>query len=220
VKGSQIAVSIYKQGKGYEFTYEFMRRTRLDVLTPFSARLRRQVELSKCSTAYNTLLNGDGINSPAPVTYQAATWGGTSVVALEYKPLLTWLVTNAAQGTPISRVVGNADMYVQWLSLFTPTTGNIGAPDVLAAKGAPVLNAKINGLLAPVEFVLNFDAADGILLGFNYAETLTELVEQGSTLEEREQAIKTQRITMVRSECTGYSLNFADTRHVYSVPAA
>ena len=57
------------------------------------------------------------------------------------------------------------------------------------------------------------------LLGFIKAETLQELVEEGSQISESETYVRSQRIAYYRTETTGYKLVFGDTRSIYNVGA-
>ena len=51
---------------------------------------------------------------------------------------------------------------------------------------------------------------------FNRADTLEEIVESGSRIQEEERAVRSQVITYVKSENTGYGLVYGDTRWVYT----
>jgi hypothetical protein len=53
------------------------------------------------------------------------------------------------------------------------------------------------------------------LLGFSKGDTLEELVEAGSNIQETERAILSQTMTMVRTENTGYRLVYGDTRSIF-----
>lgn len=51
VKSSKTSVAMYKHGAGYKFTEEFMRRAKLDVISPFLAEVTQTLELSKTNHA-------------------------------------------------------------------------------------------------------------------------------------------------------------------------
>lgn len=218
---SQKAVTMYKMGGGYRTSYEFERRSRLDLLTPYAARMMRELELSKVGLATALLINGDTVNGAAPVVKQSDfdNKHGAGVATkgtIAYKNLLQWFVNRAKAGVPIDTVVGNWDAYLDWLFLFALPVANATTrtdAENLAATGfriggVPILNGQIN-------FVLSTTAPAGQLIGMRRAETLEQLTEAGSLINESERAIQTQSITYVKSEVTGFRLVFGDTREIY-----
>lgn len=223
IRSTENSIKIWKHGSGYQTTYEFSRRASLDMLTPYAARVQRQLERSKVAVATTVLVNGDGVHDAADVVKQSS-FGGTQSGKLEYKPLLKWLVSRAKAGVPVDTVMGNWDSYVEWLMLFlAPAVNAVASGEGLDTKTAaerlasvgvglqaslPVLNFNVN-------FVLSSSMADGQLLGFLKAETLEELIEANSTIAESEQSIRNQMITYVKTTSSGYKLNFGDTRQIY-----
>lgn len=217
------SVKIWKHGSGYETTYEFSRRASLDMLTPFAARVQRELDRSKVGVATMVMLNGDGVHAPAPVKKQAA-FGGTQSSKIEYKPLLKWLVDRAKAGVPVDMVVGNWDSYVEWLMLFmAPQVSKVAADEGVDTKTAAErlamvgvgIQASLPVLNFNVGFALSSTMPNGQLLGYTKAETLEELVEANSMIAESEASIRNQVITYVKTQSTGYKLAFGDTREVY-----
>lgn len=223
ITSSERSVRFYKHGGGYEFTYEFDRRSSIDILTPFIARINRRLELSKVRAATLMLINGDGINKPAEVVYQEDLMKEENSSAtntpnsINYNAFLKWLLNRAKAGTPVDTILGNYDTYLMWMLLFTPTLQSVSQAQAMAAAGGPSLNtAGIPGLFVPVNFAVSSAMPEKQMLGFIKNETLQELVEQGSQIQESEQAIRSQVITYVKSEVTGYKLIFGDTRSIYT----
>lgn len=221
IRMSETRVKMYKIGGGYRTSYEFSRRSRLDLLTPYAARMQRELDLSKVGLATSLLINGDTVNQPATVKFQYdynnLHGAGVSVPGqLSYKHLLQWFVDRAKAGVPIDTVVGNWDAYLDWLFLFAlPVAGASSRTDAenLASTGfriggVPLLQGQVN-------FVLSTTAPAGKLIGFRKAETLEQLTEAGSLISESERAIQTQSITYVKSEVSGFRLVFGDTREIY-----
>lgn len=221
IRTSQTRVTMYKIGGGYRTSYEFSRRSRLDLLTPYANRMQRELNLSKVGLATGLLINGDGVNAPARVINQSSFDGlhgaGTATAgSISYKHLLQWLVARARAGVPIDTVVGNWDAYLDWLFLFAlPTANSANRTDAenLAATGfriggVPILNGQVN-------FVLSTEVPNGQLIGMRKGETLEQLIEAGSLISESERAIQTQSITYVKSEVSGFRLVFGDTREIY-----
>ena len=225
ISTSEKRVKMYKIGGGYRTSYEFQRRSRLDLLTPYAARMMRELELSKVGLATELLVNGDTVN-PATVVKTQSSFNGTPGVPnatagrISYLHLLQWLVSRAKAGVPIDTVVGNWDSYIQWLFMFAlPTAGAATTTDAenLAATGfriggVPLLNGQIN-------FVLSTTAPAGQLIGIRRSETLEQLTEAGSLINESERAIQEQSITYVKSEVSGFRLVFGDTREIYNYNA-
>lgn len=218
IRTSQSSVGIFKHGSGVKTSYEFERRASLDIMTPFASRVARELELSKVRAAVSVLINGDGVNAAAPVE-SIVTFGGvdkdTTSVSGQYKAIARWLAKKAAAGTPIDTVVGNIDMYLELLFMFTPTlAGQRSEIEALVAKGGPGLNLNLPLLGGTATFALASSMPAHKILGFNKGETLEELVESGSSISENERSVTNQSITYVRSENSGFKLAYADTRFI------
>jgi hypothetical protein len=223
IRTTQNAVKFYKHGGGYRTSYEFSRRARLDMLTPYAARMNREMEMSKVGVATSLLINGDGVQAAAPVvaqsSYNAALGVNSTNNFISYKHLLAWLVARAQAGVPIDTVVGNWDAYLQWLLMFAVVDANAGKSDAekvaragFSMGGVPLVNGFVN-------FALSTTAPANRLIGYSKADTLEELVEAGSVISESETAIQNQSVTYVQTENTGYRLPFGDTRSIFNYGA-
>jgi hypothetical protein len=223
IQTSQLSVKFYKHGWGLRTSYEFQRRARLDLLTPYANRVARETEMSKVGEATSILINGDGVNAAAAVVTQSSLndtlVGNATNGILSYKHLLKWLVNRAKAGTPVDTVVGNWNAYIQWLMMFAvPTSANVrtDAENLAAAgfkvAGVPILNGQVN-------FALSSTMPDNQLLGMTKGETLEELIEAGSVISETERSITNQVINYVKTVNAGYRLVFADTREIFNFGA-
>ena len=227
IRTSEIAVRMYKHGSGYQMTYEFDRRAAIDIMAPYVNRINRRLELSKVAFATQVLINGDGAkgHGAAPVVNQSAMCAKAGVQnqqgKIVFEGLLAWLVDRAGNGAhaPIDTVVGNYDMYLQWMLMFTPTLQGISQAEAMAKHGGPAVTAALPGLFVPIKFALSSSMPAGKLLGMTKGETLEELVEAGSQISESERAVKNQTIVYVKTETTGYHLVFGDTRSIYDINA-
>lgn len=224
IRTSQNAVTFFKHGGGLRVSYEFARRARIDLLTPYNNRMARETQRSKVWTATDILINGDGVNAAAAVVDQSDvatdTTDTTAAGNISWQGLLKWLVNRAKVGTPVDTVLGNWDAYIQWLMMFAKPTGVNNRTDAenLAASGfqlggVPILQGRVN-------FALSSAMPDDQLMGFSQGDTIEELIEAGSTIDESERAIQNQSITYVKTENAGYKLNFADTREIYDFGSA
>jgi hypothetical protein len=218
IRTSGNTVGIWKHGMGYRTTYEFARRARIDLLTPYAARSQREIEISKVSVATSLLVNGDSVHAAAPEVNQSSFVSGTTNGAINRTALIMWLVSRAKLGLPIDTVVGNWDAYIQWLLLWMPTSSSVTAEADnvgragFALGGAPLLTGAVN-------FALSSTMTANKLVGYSKADTLEELVESGSMINESETSISNQTITYYKTENVGYRLVFGDTRSVYDFGA-
>lgn len=217
-------VKFYKFGGGFEFTYEFERRASLDIVTPYAARMQREVEIGQVAIATGLLVNGDGVSAAATVvsaaTLAAAMPSPPVTVAgrINWDVFLKWLVDRAKAGVPIDTVVGNYDVYLEWLRMFaTPTaTNGMSQGDLLRKAGVDVALTNPNFNLN-VKFALSSTAPAAKLIGFIQNETLEELVENGSDIEESTRAIENQKVRFVNTTNKGYRLVFGDTRSILNL---
>jgi hypothetical protein len=226
IRTSQQIVSMWKIGGGYKTSYEFTRRARLDLLTPYANRINRELERSKVALATSTLINGDGVNPAATVVNQSSFDTSVNIAStagkLNYQSLLAWLVSRAKLGVPVDTVVGNWDAYIQWLLMFAVPLANGGFPDVTAADnmaragfrmgGVPIMDGTVN-------FAISSTAPESQLIGITKGETLEELIEAGSLISEADRTPLNQTITYIKSEVSGYRLAYSDTRQVYNYAA-
>jgi len=215
IRTSETAVKMFKHGSAYRTSYEFSRRASLDILTPFAARVARQLEISKVAAATSVLINGDGVNAAAPLvamTTYGADFTGTLSLKDNYRALAKFLMTRAKAGNPVDTLIGNFDTFVELMFMFMPTLNNKDGADAAAmsAIGGPQLQLPIMG--GTVKFGFSSAMPADRLMAFSKGETLEELVEAGSSIAENERSVTNQALTYVRSEVTGYKLSFGDTR--------
>lgn len=224
IRTSETTVKIFKHGSAIRTSYEFNRRAALDIVTPYLNRIARELELSKVKAATSVLVNGDGVNGAAPVvlqnTFDAAT-GVTSIVnKLNFQGVLAWLVSRAKLGAPIDTVVMNWDTYLQWVLMFSVPQANNGPTQGESLQKSGV-NAQVSlqgvNLALVIKPVISSSAPANKLIGYSVGDTLEELVEAGSNIQETERAITTQTITVVKTENTGYRLVYGDTRSILSL---
>jgi len=219
IRGSQHSVRFYKFGGGYEWTYEFARRASLDIVAPYAQRLEREIEMGKVYVATQMLINGDAVHDPAPVT-SAKTLGGDIGAdyargSINWEIFLRWLVERARAGTPIDTVIGNWDMHFEWMRMFAKPALDAGVPQAEVLRAAGVNAAEANPRFNfNVNFQVSSSAPAEKLIGFSKADTLEELVETGSDIEESQRAIENQKVKYVKTKNNGYRLIFGDTRSI------
>lgn len=224
IRSTEKSVKFYKFGGGFSFTYEFERRASLDLITPYAARMQREVEIGQTAIATGLLVNGDGVSSAATVVNATDLISGMpnpptlTTGAMNWEVFLKWCLSRAQAGAPIDTVVGNYDMHLAWLRMFTIPTANSGATqmELLAKAGVqtalqnPRFNLNLN-------FAVSSTAPANKLVGFIKNETLEELVENGSDIEESVRSIENQTVKYVKTTNRGYRLVFGDTRSVLNL---
>jgi hypothetical protein len=221
IRTSEQSVRIYKHGGGLRYSYEFGRRARLDLMTPYFVRMLRETEMSKVAAATALLVNGDGVNAPAPVVKMSTLNSSATLGKIDRFALLKWLINRAKGGTPVDTVVGNYDSYLEWLMLLTmPVASNQGTTegDLLAKQGVQLGGIPL--LSAVANFSLSAEAPEGQLIGLSKGDTMEELIEAGSDIEESERSIANQSVTVVKTTNAGYKMNFGDTRSIFDFKTA
>lgn len=221
IRTSEQTVRMWKHGSGIRTSYEFDRRARLDLMTPFVARVSRELQLSKMTAAVNVIVNGDGTNAAAGTTYQQTVASTTGVAHsagnIVFENMVYWLMERAKAGTPVDTVIGNYDAAFKWAMMWKVA----GSETVSDADNAQRVIGQLGAAIGPgfqlaiPNFVVATAAPAGKLVGMTRAETMEELVEAGSQIQESERSILNQSMTMVKTENTGYSLVYGDTRNIY-----
>lgn len=216
VSYSQKAVTFYKHGSGIEYTYEYNRRASIDLITPFAARVARDLEISKIKACTDIMINGDGVNAAATPLTQSSIDSQAQSGKLSYDGLLGALAIAIKAHHPIDTIAGDIDAYLQFAKLFgTAAVSSAYQVDQQAAKGGPQFMA-LRNIFTPVNFVLDSAVPSGKLLMFNRPDTIEELVEANSQIQEEEKSARSQIITYFRTENTGYSIIYPDCRYVYT----
>jgi hypothetical protein len=222
IRTSEQSVRFYKHGSGIRTSYEFNRRARLDLLTPFAARVQREMTLSKVRAAVSVLVNGDGTANSAAGTIAQSSYNtkvGTNSTngIISYQHLLAWLVARAQAGAPVDTVIGNWDALFQWIKMFQPAfNSTVSQADALRQMAGVMPTVIPLPMPQAVNFVIASSAPANKLIGLVRGETLEQLIEAGSDIQEEERAILNQSITYVRTENSGFRLVFKDTRSIFN----
>ena len=227
IKASDQSVKIFKFGVGLEWTYEFARRASLDLVTPYVMRTEKATKMAQTATAYSLMINGDGVHGAAQTrnasdveSDNGLDVGTVAAGKINWEILTAWLVERAKSGAPIDTVAGNWDTYLQWRLMFAKPSVSEGLTQMEMLQRAGVSAAQANpGLDLNINFALVSDAASNQLLGFSKNDTLEELIENGSDIEESERVIKNQRVNLYSTKNAGYRLIFGDTRQILNLDA-
>lgn len=223
IRATDYNAKIFKFGSGIEWTYEFARRASLDLIAPYAVRMANEVERGQVGAAYRMLKNGDPAHAAAPIRAASAVatdWdvAAPTAGAINWEVFLAWLVERARAGTPVDTVVGNWDMWFQWQRMFSVPTiaAGMSQGEVLSRAGVNAAQANPN-FQFNVQFALATEATAGQLLGFSRGDTLEELVENASDIEESEKYIENQKVKYFHTVNKGYRLIFGDTRSILDI---
>ncbi|KQS84261.1 hypothetical protein [Rhizobium sp. Leaf383] len=214
IRTSQNSVAFFKHGGGLRYSYEFGRRARLDLMTPYHVRMLRETAMSKVAAATAILINGDGVNSAAPVVKQSDLNSAATSGKINRRALIKWLINRAKAGTPVDTVVGNWDAYLEWLELFAAPVVAAGKTEAEIASNQGFQLGGIPLLQGVANFAISSAVPDGMLIGLSRGDTMEELIEAGSDIEESERSIANQTVTVVKTTNAGFKLNFNDTRSI------
>ena len=216
VKTGEVSVKFGKVGSGIRISYEFDRNARLDVLTPFAARIAREKELMKIERCTNIMIAGDGTSyHPAATVYKQVAYDSSmNDGKLHFDGLIKHLIAMYKKGVSIDTVAGNWDAYEQWITMFKPTANVTTDAATRADNGTAPKFGQWNPFGA-INFVLNQSVPAGKLLCFSRADTIEELVLAGSQVSEEDRNILNQSILYTNTENVGYSLIFGDTRSIF-----
>lgn len=223
IRATEKSVRFWKFGSGIEWTYEFSRRASLDMITPYASRMRSEVERAQVGAAYSLLANGDGVHDPAPVVTHdtiATDYGLTAPTdgKLAWEVFTAWMVRRARMGVPIDTVVGNWDMWFQWMMMFARPEIPLGQTQIETLANAGVNIAAANPRLNfNVNFVLASSAPTGQLLGYSRPDTLEQLIENASDIEETQKYIENQKVKYFHTVNKGFRIIFGDTREILDV---
>ena len=225
IRGSQHSVPFFKFGGGFEWTYEFARRAGLDIMAPYAQRLENEIQRGQVGVVTSLLINGDSVYGAAPVTSAKTLAGQTGTTydkgAIQWEVFLKWLVARAQAGAPIDTVVGNWDMWFEWNRMFSKPSIAAGMPQGEVLRQAGVNVAEANPRMNfNVQFEVSSTAPAEKLIGFSRADTVEQLIETGSDIEESQQAIENQKVKYVKTINSGYRLIYGDTRTVLDMSEA
>lgn len=221
IRMAEQSVKWWKFGTGYKTSYEFNRRASLDILTPYALRTQKEIERAKVATGTAVLINGDGVNIAAPVvaaaSYDAVAGSAAVSGKLDINHLAAWFAARAQAGAPIDTVLGNWDMYLKWILTFAlPTSSQtVSEAQRMASTGMRISTSNL--LNFDIHFELSTTMPANQLLGFSVADTMEEVIETGSQIEESERSITTQEVTYVKTETSGFKLIFGDTRSILNI---
>jgi len=188
---SERTVRIYKRGGRVKWTYEAMRRQRINQLQLLLQEMAFSEDLKRRKDALAVAANGDGNGNGMIVSAtNPAAW--TVQILDEFALDVAW---NSSLG--LNRFVGDLTEIKSVRALrYAPSGATVLNPDQLAMYGARYQMPDGTELkLAPKGSVLD---GSKTLLGWNSARGLEQVIENGSQIQEQDRMItnQTQELTM------------------------
>lgn len=210
-QGSQ-EIRLHKYGRGFELSYEAVRRTKIDKVAFWIQRTAIQQEADKVAHAIDVLINGDGNNNAATVHDQTVLDSGSSAGTLTFE---AWLAFKETWGDAymMDLAIMNGATKVELLMLDTGSGNNMAY--TLSFMGG--LN-DVNGRLGDTVDVMSYSgvAADTIV-GIDTTAALEHVVEVGSNISETDAFITRQSNVVVMSEVEGFAVLDENATHVLDI---
>jgi len=212
-QGSQ-EIRLHKYGRGFELSYEAIRRTKIDKVAFWVQRTAIQQEADKVAHALDVLVNGDGNNNAATVHDQTTLDSGSSAGTLTFE---AWLAFKETWGDAymMDLAIMPGATKVELLMLDTGSGNNMAY--TLSFMGG--VN-DTNGRLGDTVDVASYSgvAADTII-GIDTTAALEHVMEIGSDITETEKFITRQSNVIVMSEVEGFAVLDENATHILDIGA-
>lgn len=197
IKTGEESIRIYKYGGRVRASYEYLRRTKLNLMARTLAGIGRREEIRKLRDALDVAVNGDGNGNPAinVNTGNASAWRLTDFDLLEAE-------MSDYDREPAMFVADKATL-LAIRALRIPTSGVELTPSQLAMYGL--------GYITPSGVPIKFAPSDSILEGsdklltWGIGDGVTQVTENGSIIREADRFIRNQVEEMTISENVGFA---------------
>ena len=174
-----------------EFSYEFARRRRIDLIAFWIQRLAIQTEKDKVTAVIDVAINGDGGAGTAATNSNLSTLDLTATLGtLSLKAWLAWklLFENPYQ---LTHVFARSAEALQLYSLSTGTA-NIPLVSIQAQAGFGSITPINRELADNVRIGITSDAPANVIVGMDTRFGVERVVEAGSQIQEQMQWILAQ----------------------------
>jgi len=211
IKLGDNVVRVYKYGARVKFTYEALRRQRINQLAVLMQNMAYDEDVRRVLAALDVARNGDGNGNAAITTNAAGAWTIQSIdefgmgVAYNARLGLNRYVGDLTevQGTRALRYAstGAVTLNPEQLAMYTGMGYQMpdGSPLKLAPKGSLLDGSKT-------------------LLGWNAARALEQVIENGSQIQEQARQISNQTQEFTMSINIGYAKPWANSFQAFVRP--
>lgn len=213
MKLAEVAVNIYKYGRGVKATYEVLRRTTIDMFRKTVELIARFIVESEFVEILNVIENGDGNNNPATVYKRSVLNAGGTAGVLDDVTLLRYLMAN--QPFNIDTIVVNQDLYIQLVSNQYDPTLAIGITENVPFTFPQGIFRGLTVLYS--EDVKNSAANKPRVFGISRPNAIRKIVEQGSTIQELERRASDQTEIIYMTENAGFGKIYNEASSILEV---
>ncbi|MFA7459728.1 MAG: hypothetical protein WCY60_01825 [Trueperaceae bacterium] len=197
IKTAEHSIKVYKYGGRVRASYEYLRRTSLNLVGRTIAGISRREEVRKVRAAIAVALNGDGNSNPAINVNNgnAAAWRVTDFDIIEAE-------MNDYDREPAVYVADKATL-LAIRALRIPASGIALTPAQAAMYGNPYMTP--SGV--PLKFAPTSSILDGSnkLLTLGIGDGLDQVTENGSIIQEADRFIANQTQEFTISENVGFA---------------
>lgn len=230
---SETANAVTKHGVQLDWTYEFVRRASIELMSTVVARIMLQDQQELFNEAINIAVNGDGTAAnPAAVVKKFRTAGvagpndiklDTAVAAgeISYEGYLKFI--SGFKPYNINVIVANTNTLTKLILMAKPNVDPLAIITTLLepkSQGSAMLDSSVQKLFPNVTFYPADSVADNVLLGMDTQFALERVIELGSDIQEVTRVIENQTEAMVLSIADGVSKIFTSAVQVLDFSAA
>ncbi len=230
---SESANAVTKHGVQLDWTYEFVRRASIELMSTVVARIMMQDQQELFNEAISIALNGDGsAANPAAVVKKFRTAGvagvndiklDTAVTAgqISYEGYLKFI--GGFKPYNINVIVGNTNTLTKLILMAKPNVDPLAIITTLQepkSQGNVSVDSSIQSIFPNVTFYPAENMADSVIIGMDTMYSLERVIELGSDIQEVSRVIENQTEAMVLSIADGVSKLFPSAMQVLDFSAA
>lgn len=230
---SEGANAVTKHGVQLDWTYEFVRRASIELMSTVVARIMMQDQQELFNEAINIAVNGDGsASNPAAVVKKFRTTGvvGPNDIKLEtatvageisYEGYLKFI--GGFKPYNINVIVGNTNTLTKLILMARPNIDPLAIITTLQepkSQGNVSVDSSIQSIFPNVTFYPAENMADSVIIGMDTMYSLERVIELGSDIQEVSRVIENQTEAMVLSIADGVSKLFPSAMQVLDFSAA
>jgi hypothetical protein len=233
ISWSETANAVTKHGVQLDWTYEFVRRASIELMSTVVARIMMQDQQELFDEAINIAINGDGsVANPAAAVKKFRTAGvaGPNDIVLEtavtagkisYEGYLKFI--GGFKPYNINIIVANSATLTKLILMERPNIDPIALITTLqepTRMGNAGLDGSTGSLFPNVTFYASETIADNVMVGMDTQFALERVIELGSDIQEVTRVIENQTEAMVLSIADGVSKIFPSAIQVLDFSAA
>lgn len=230
---SETANAVTKHGVKLDWTYEFVRRASIELMTTVVSRIMIQDQVELFNEAISIAISGDGtLANPAATVKKFRTTGAagpndiildvaTAAKVISYEGYLKW-ISGFQPYTP-NVVVGSVATLIKLILMAKPNVDPLAIITSLQeakSQGTAAMDPSLQQLFPNVQLYPSTSVPDDMLLGIDTQFALERVIELGSDITEVERVIKNQTEAMVISISDNVSKIFKDAVQVLDFTAA